>query len=141
LTDGAIVLFHKIIVSRRNEMIAYTTIGTADIEKAKAFYLALLQDMGVTVFMDIGRLAALGSPTGGPMLAVCTPYNGEAPSPGNGNMIAISPGSRELVDKLHAKALQLGGTDEGAPGQRMDGFYGGYFRDADGNKICFCHFG
>jgi len=122
-------------------MIAYTTIGTADIEKAKAFYLALLQDMGVTVFIDTGRLAALGAPTGGPMLAVCTPYNGEAPSPGNGNMIAISPGSRELVDKLHAKALQLGGTDEGAPGQRMDGFYGGYFRDADGNKICFCHFG
>jgi predicted lactoylglutathione lyase len=56
-------------------------------------------------------------------------------------MVAISAGSRELVDKLHAKALKLGGTDEGAPGQRMDGFYGGYFRDLDGNKICFCHFG
>ncbi len=122
-------------------MIAYTTIGTADIEKAKAFYLGVLQDMGVTVFMDIGRLAALGSPAGGPMLAVCTPYNGEAPSPGNGNMVAISPGSRELVDKLHTKALQLGATDEGAPGPRMDGFYGGYIRDPDGNKICFCHFG
>ena len=122
-------------------MIAYTTIGTADIEKAKAFYLALLQDMGVSVFIDTGRLAALGAPTGGPMLAVCTPFNGEAPGPGNGNMIAISPGSKELVDKLHAKALQLGGADEGAPGQRMDGFYGAYFRDHDGNKICFCHFG
>ena len=111
-------------------MIAYTTIGTADIEKAKAFYLSLLQDLGVSVFIDAGRLAALGSPS-----------NGEAPSPGNGNMVAISAGSKELVDKLHAKALKLGGTDEGAPGQRMDSFYGGYFRDPDGNKICFCHFG
>jgi catechol 2,3-dioxygenase-like lactoylglutathione lyase family enzyme len=122
-------------------MIAYTTIGTADIEKAKAFYLAVLEDLGVTVMIDIGRLATLGSPAGGPMLAVCTPYNEESPNPGNGNMIAITPGSKELVDKLHAKALELGGTDEGAPGQRMDGFYGAYFRDADGNKICFCDFG
>jgi catechol 2,3-dioxygenase-like lactoylglutathione lyase family enzyme len=122
-------------------MIAYTTIGTADIEKAKAFYLALLEDMGVSIFMDIGRLALLGAPDGGAMLALCTPYNEDAPAPGNGNMVALSPGSTELVDKLHAKALELGGTDEGAPGQRMDGFYGAYIRDIDGNKICFCHFG
>ena len=122
-------------------MIAYTTIGTADIEKAKAYYLALLEDLGASVLMDLGRLAALGSPSGGPMLAVCKPYNEEAPSPGNGNMVAIAPGSKEMVDKLYAKALELGGTDEGEPGQRMDGFYGGYFRDPDGNKICFCHFG
>jgi catechol 2,3-dioxygenase-like lactoylglutathione lyase family enzyme len=122
-------------------MIAYVTIGTSDIAKAKAFYQAVLEDLGVTVLMDIGRLAALGTPTGGTMLAVCTPYNGEAPQPGNGNMVAISAGSKELVDKLHAKALTLGGSDEGAPGQRMDGFYGGYIRDIDGNKICFCHFG
>ena len=122
-------------------MIAYTTIGTADFEKAKAFYLAVLEDLGVTVFMDTGRLAALGTPAGGAMLAVCTPYNEETPSPGNGNMVAISPGSKELVDKLYAKALELGATDDGAPGQRMDGFYGAYIRDADGNKICFCDFG
>jgi predicted lactoylglutathione lyase len=121
-------------------MIGYVTIGTADMEKAKAFYLALLEDLGASVLMDMGRLAAIGSP-GGPMLAVCTPYNEEAPDPGNGNMVAIPPGSKEMVDKLHAKALELGGTDEGAPGQRMDGFYGGYFRDLDGNKMCFFHMG
>ncbi|MCB1689081.1 MAG: VOC family protein [Halioglobus sp.] len=122
-------------------MIAYTTIGTSDIEKAKAFYLAVLADIGGAVMMDLGRLAALGTPSGGAMLAVCTPYNGEAASPGNGNMVSIAPGSKELVDSLYAKALELGATDEGAPGQRMDSFYGAYFRDLDGNKICFCHFG
>ncbi len=122
-------------------MIAYVTIGTSNMEKAKAFYLAVLEDLGVTIVMDIGRLAALGTPAGGTMLAVCTPHDGKAANPGNGNMVAIAPGSRELVDKLHARALELGGTDEGAPGQRMDGFYGGYFRDLDGNKVCFCHFG
>lgn len=122
-------------------MIAYLTLGTSDIAKAKEFYLSVLEDLGLSVFMDIGRLVAMGTPSGGPMLAVCTPYNGEAPQPGNGNMVAISPGSTELVDKIHAKALALGATDEGAPGPRMDGFYGGYIRDLDGNKICFCHFG
>ena len=75
------------------------------------------------------------------MFAVCTPHNEQAPNPGNGNMVAFTPGSKELVDKLHAKALELGGSDEGEPGQRMDGFYGAYFRDPDGNKVCFCHFG
>lgn len=122
-------------------MIAYSTIGTADIEKSKAFYLAVLADMGGSILMDIGRLAAFGTANGGAMLAVCTPYNGEAPSPGNGNMVSIAPGSKELVDKLYAKAIELGATDEGAPGPRMDGFYGGYIRDLDGNKICFCNFG
>ena len=85
--------------------------------------------------MDLGRLAVIASPAGGGMLAVCTPYNEEPANPGNGNMVAITPGSRELVDKLHAKALQMGGSDEGAPGQRMEGFYGAYFRDPDGNLI------
>ena len=122
-------------------MIAYTTIGVSDIEKAKAFYLSLLEDLELAVFMDLGRLVAMGTPAGGAMLAICTPYNEEAPNPGNGNMIAIAAGSTEMVDKLHAKALSLGATDEGAAGSRMDGFYGGYFRDADGNKICLCHFG
>ena len=122
-------------------MIAYTTIGTADIEKAKAFYLAVLEDIGASVMMDLGRLAAIGTAGGGAMLAVCTPYNGEAASPGNGNMVSIGAGSKESVDKLYGKAIELGATDEGEPGQRMDGFYGGYIRDLDGNKICFCHFG
>jgi len=122
-------------------MIAYTTIGTADIEKAKAFYVALLEDLSVSVVMDTGRLAALGTPAGGAMLALCTPYDEGAPNPGNGNMVAIPPGSKEGVDKLYARALELGASGEGEPGQRMDGFYGAYIRDADNNKICFCHFG
>ncbi|MCR9106798.1 MAG: VOC family protein [Gammaproteobacteria bacterium] len=122
-------------------MITYTTIGVSDMEKAKAFYGDLLSDMGVSVLMDLGRIAMLGSADGGAMLSICVPFDEGAPHPGNGNMVAISPGSRELVDQMHAKALAMGATDEGAPGQRMDGFYGAYFRDPDGNKMCFCHLG
>ena len=122
-------------------MIGYVTIGTADIEKAKAFYSELLAGIGASVVMDLGRFAAFGNAPDSPLLAVCTPFNDEPAEPGNGNMVAIQPGSKEQCDALHAKALSLGGTDEGAPGPRGDGFYGAYFRDLDGNKLCFFHMG
>ena len=123
-------------------MIGYVTIGVNDMEKAKAFYSDLLADLGYTVKMDIGRIAFLGTDGGGPMLSVCIPYNENDPAPGNGNMIAIDPGSKEMVDKLHAKALELGATCDGPPGQRIeDMFYGAYFKDPDGNKVAFFQFG
>ncbi len=56
-------------------------------------------------------------------------------------MIAIVVDSRDKVDAFHAKALELGGSDEGEPGQRMENFYAGYFRDLDGNKLNVFYFG
>ena len=64
-------------------------------------------------------------------------FDGKACARGNGHMTALFVADTALVDKLHAKALALGGSDEGAPGPRGDGFYGAYFRDLDGNKLCF----
>ena len=70
-------------------------------------------------------------------LAVCIPYNEEPHEYGNGNMLAIPGGSREGVDKLYARAIELGASDEGPPGERLPTFYGAYVRDPDGNKLCF----
>ncbi|MFT6429749.1 MAG: putative lactoylglutathione lyase [Halopseudomonas sp.] len=122
-------------------MIGYVTIGTRDIEKAKAFYVDLLSGMGAKVLMDIGRLAMIGPGLDKPMLAVCTPYDNESPAPGNGNMFAIPAGSKEAVDQLYHKAIALGATDAGEPGARMPTFYGAYLRDLDGNKLAFFHMG
>ena len=123
-------------------MIGYVTIGTSDMEKAKQFYTDLLSEIGYSVTMDMGRIAFLGKEQGQPMLALCTPYNEENQDCGNGNMVAIDPGSKEMVDKLHAKALELGATNDGDPGSRIEGvFYGAYFRDPDGNKMAFYQFG
>jgi predicted lactoylglutathione lyase len=92
--------------------------------------------------MDMGRIAMIGSGMDAPMLAVCIPYDEKDPSPGNGNMVAINPGSKEKVDELYRKALELGATSEGEPGQRIaDMFYGAYIRDPDGNKVAFFQFG
>ncbi|MBQ75957.1 MAG: glyoxalase [Gammaproteobacteria bacterium] len=122
-------------------MIGYVTIGVSDMEKAKAFWTELLEPLGASVLMDMGRIARIGTGMDQPMLAVCIPYD-EAPADhGNGNMIALAAGSRENVDKLYAKAIEMGATDEGPAGERMPTFYGGYFRDPDGNKAVFYHMG
>ncbi|WP_116368111.1 VOC family protein [Parahaliea mediterranea] len=123
-------------------MIGYVTIGVQDMERAKAFYSALLEELGAKVIIDMDRIAMIGKSMEEPMLSVCIPYNEDAPNPGNGNMVAINPGSKELVDKLYHKAIELGATCEGEPGQRIpDMFYGAYFRDPDGNKVAFYQFG
>jgi len=119
-------------------LIAYTTIGTSDMERAVAFYDALLAELGVKQLFGMDRIKFYGKSTDEPMLAVCIPYDEEPPQRGNGWMVAIPGGSREGVDKLYAKALELGATDEGEPGERIPNvFYGAYVRDLDGNKLCF----
>ena len=75
-----------------------------------------------------------------PMLGVIRPFDGKPASVGNGVMVALVVDSPEKVQAVHARALELGGKDEGAVGPRGDsGFYAGYFRDLDGNKLdVFC---
>ena len=123
-------------------MIGYVTIGVSDMAKAKDFYADLLSDLDARVLLDMGRIAFVGKNMRSPMLAVCTPFDGKPNDPGNGNMVALNPGSKELVDSLYHKALKLGATCDGEPGQRIpDQFYGAYIRDLDGNKVAFFHFG
>jgi catechol 2,3-dioxygenase-like lactoylglutathione lyase family enzyme len=118
-------------------MIGYVTIGTKDLDRAAIFYEALLGEIGARQLMDMGRIRFFGTGPKAPMLGVCIPWNEEEQSVGNGQMVAIPGGSREGVDRLYAKARELGATDEGAPGERLPVFYGAYVRDLDGNKLCF----
>ena len=118
-------------------MIGYTTIGVNDMDRAVGFYEALLGEVGAKQLMGMDRIKFFGTAPDAAMLAICIPYNEESQAPGNGNMVAIPGGSREGVDKLYAKAIELGATDEGEPGERMPIFYGAYVRDLDGNKLCF----
>ncbi|MCK2148512.1 VOC family protein [Marinobacter alexandrii] len=123
-------------------MIGYVTIGVSDINKAKDFYTKLLTDMDAKILLDMGRIAFIGKNMGTPMLAVCEPFNQEPNHPGNGNMFALQPGSKEAVDAHYHKALELGGSCDGEPGQRIPNqFYGAYVKDPDGNKLAFFHFG
>jgi len=123
-------------------LVGYVTVGTNDFDKAVAYFDALLGERGATRMMEIENFILWtlpGSMQGG--LAVVKPYDGNAATVGNGVMVGIAAESKEQVDALHAKALELGSSDEGAPGPRGDGFYAGYFRDLDGNKLNFYFIG
>ncbi len=120
-------------------MIGYVTLGTHDLARAAAFYDALLEDIGARRLMDLGRGLVWGVSWDKPSLGVVTPFDGNPATVGNGVMVALVVDSRDKVDRLYRKALELGATDEGAAGPRGDGFYAGYFRDLDGNKLnVFC---
>lgn len=117
-------------------MIGYVTLGTNDLPRAIEFYDAVLGELGAKQFMEEpGHFMAwqFSERPGG--LSLTRPYDGKKATAGNGTMVALMANSKEDVDRVHAKALAMGGKDEGAPGQRMKGFYAGYFRDLDGNKL------
>jgi catechol 2,3-dioxygenase-like lactoylglutathione lyase family enzyme len=117
------------------KMIGYATIGSNDLEKAKTFYDTVLVPLGGKRTFASDRMQGYAG-AGGAMLAVCTPYNGETAVPGNGNMVALAAPSPDVIAETYKLALANGATDEGPPGERMPGFYGAYFRDLDGNKVC-----
>ncbi len=116
-------------------MIGYVTLGTNDMERGARFYDALLGELGATRTMDMERFIVWAVDAGSAMLALAKPFDGKEASVGNGVMVALTVDSKEKVDALYARAIELGATDEGKPGPRGDGFYAGYFRDLDGNKL------
>ena len=120
-------------------MIGYTCLGTNDLDKAVAFYSDLLGVLGAKVFFKSDRGVGWGTAPDQPMFSVMKPFDGQSASVGNGAMVALTAANPEQVQALHAKALSLGGHDEGQPGPRGSNFYGAYFRDLDGNKLAaFC---
>ena len=116
-------------------MIGYTSVGTNDLEKAIHFYGELLSLLGAKPFFKSERGVGWGVSPAQPMFSVLKPFDGQKATVGNGGMVAFAAANPEQVQALHAKALQLGAQDEGAPGPRGNGFYGAYFRDLDGNKL------
>lgn len=116
-------------------MVGYVTLGTNDIGRAARFYDALLELVEAKRLMDLETFILWGTSLTEPCLAITKPFDGNSATVGNGVMVALQTESRDVVDALHGKALELGGRDEGAPGPRGDGFYAGYFRDLDGNKL------
>jgi len=121
-------------------MIGYATIGSNDLERAKAFYDKVLVPLGGKRSMGGERMQGYGN-GGQVMMMVCRPYDEQDAKPGNGNMLALFSPTRDAVDATYKAAIENGGADEGPPGLRGDTFYGAYFRDLDGNKICIFNMG
>jgi predicted lactoylglutathione lyase len=119
-------------------MIGYVTLGTNDLPRAAAFYDALLGEIGAKRMMENEQFIAWSVTDNQPGLGISKPFDKKPATVGNGVMVALAVDSKAKVDALYRKALQLGGKDEGPAGPRGDsGFYAGYFRDLDGNKLNF----
>ena len=127
-------------------MISHVFIGVTDFQRALEFYRAVMDELGyVLKFTEPARPWAgwMQPDRPRPLLLIGHPANGKQAASGNGQMVALLAPSRAAVDRGHAVALAHGGSDEGAPGLRPDyhaNYYGAYFRDPDGNKLCVvCH--
>lgn len=124
-------------------MFSHVFVGFGDFEKALAFYEPLMARLGCTLkFIERTRLWAGWRPGTAerPLFLVGKPFDGVA-APGNGQMIALLATDRAAVDYCYALALQMGGACEGKPGLRPEyhpHYYGAYFRDPEGNKLCIC---
>jgi catechol 2,3-dioxygenase-like lactoylglutathione lyase family enzyme len=125
-------------------MLSHVTIGITDFQRAFAFYSAVMETLDYPLrFSDTDSAFAGWNAADGaqPMLFITRPFNGQAATPGNGQMTALLAPSRAAVDRCYAAALAFFGADEGAPGLRPHyhpDYYGAYFRDPDGNKLCVC---
>lgn len=128
-------------------MLSHVFVGITDFERALAFYRPVLASLGIQErFCEAERPWAGWESTPGPrpLFVIARPFNGEVPHPGNGLMVAFMAATRSQVDAAHALALSLGGQCEGRPGLRPEyhaSYYGAYFRDPDGNKLCVASHG
>jgi catechol 2,3-dioxygenase-like lactoylglutathione lyase family enzyme len=119
--------------------LGHAIVGSNDLEKAKAFYDALFGSAGIGTLFEHPTGGRVYGKDGRPFFVVLGPYNKKPATVGNGSMSTFHFDTCAEVDAFFAKAMALGGTDEGPPGERAPKFYMSYFRDLDGNKLCaFC---
>jgi catechol 2,3-dioxygenase-like lactoylglutathione lyase family enzyme len=125
-------------------MLSHIFLGTNNFNQAFKFYSAIMSELGLQLrFCDTEKpWAAWVSPSAPrPLFLIGKPYDGNIATTGNGQMVALLAPSRDAVDRAYKQALAHGGSSEGAPGLRPEyhaNYYGAYFRDVDGNKICVC---
>jgi lactoylglutathione lyase len=125
---------------------SHVLVGVSDFQRAFGFYSALMKCLGIELRFCEAEKPWAGWHSAGrsrPFFVICKPYNRRPHDPGNGQMVAFMAADRATVRKSHATALSHGGTCEGPPGLRSEyhpNYYGAYFRDPEGNKICVaCH--
>jgi catechol 2,3-dioxygenase-like lactoylglutathione lyase family enzyme len=125
-------------------MLSHVHIGIGDFGRAFGFYAPVMAALGLQLrFRDDARQWAgwVSAQAPRPLLLIGKPFDGQPAQAGNGQMVALLAPSRDAVDRVHALALSLGASCEGAPGLRPryhPDYYGAYFRDPDGNKLCVC---
>ena len=122
-------------------MLSHIHIGVSDVRRALSFYAPVMEILGLELKFTENTWAAWKGADARPLFIIGIPFNRQAMTPGNGQMVALLAASRVIVDKCHEMVLAHGGICDGPPGLRPQyhpNYYGTYFRDLDGNKLCVC---
>jgi catechol 2,3-dioxygenase-like lactoylglutathione lyase family enzyme len=133
------------LLSQRTGMISHVFVGVTDFDRAFKFYTSVMEVLGLKLrFCERDRPWAgwMATDAPRPLFLIGKPHDGKTAHCGNGHMIALLASDRQTVDRAYASALEKGGSCEGAPGLRPEyhpDYYGAYFRDPDGNKLCVCN--
>ena len=128
-------------------MFSHVFTSVSDFERAYAFYSAVLAELELELrFHELLKPWAGWHSPGGvrPFFVICKPFDGQPHQAGNGQMVAFAAKSRPVVRAAFEAALRLGGRSEGEPGLRPEyhaNYYGAYFRDTEGNKVCVASHG
>lgn len=126
-------------------MFSHIMIGARDAAGLALFYDEVLSPLGL-VRVGNSQSSNIWHYPGQrwPLFAIRKPFNGLPATWGNGTQVSFSAPSREAVDQVWRAAIDAGGTDEGEPGLRpryAEDYYGAYFRDPEGNKLCVVNVG
>jgi catechol 2,3-dioxygenase-like lactoylglutathione lyase family enzyme len=123
-------------------MFSHVFTSVTDFERAYKFYAAVMDELGIAQRFHDPEKPWAGWHSGEgerPFFVICKPQDGQPHHPGNGQMIAFAAPDPATVRRAYDRALAEGGTCEGPPGPRPQyhaNYYGAYFRDPDGNKLC-----
>ena len=132
--DGNKLNAYTMKPSGKPHLVGYMTMGTNDIDRAKAFYDAIAEELGAAQVWAIPTSIVWSTP-GGSAFDITKPFDGNPATVGNGAMVAFECKDTAQVDRVYTRAIALGAKCEGPAGERWPGFYAGYFRDPDGNKL------
>ena len=115
-------------------------LGTNDLSRAAEFYDRLLSEVGMVRTMEVENEIGYGPEGGQSCFWILKPFNQQPATRGNGTQATFKASSNDVVEKFHQIALELGGTDDGAPGYRYrPHYFGAYCLDLDGNKLHIMH--
>jgi catechol 2,3-dioxygenase-like lactoylglutathione lyase family enzyme len=116
-------------------MLHHISFAVTDLHIAGAFYDAALGALGFRRVYEDDTAIGYGIEEGEDKF--CLKLRPDGVKPGPGFHLAFAAPSRKAVDQFYA-ALAVGGTDNGAPGLRLDyglHYYAAFLIDPDGYRI------
>lgn len=114
----------------------------SDYARARSFYSAALQPLGIALVMELDRATTGGFEGAGYGKGKPDFWISGGP-PTSPIHIAFAAASRAEVDAFYKAAIAAGGKDNGAPGLRPhyhENYYGAFVLDPDGHNVeAVCH--